>query len=332
MPLTQKQIEERQNYIGGSEVGSILCVNPYDSPYDVWEHKVDGKQKNISNAQVYWGHLLEPVIRDEFDNLLQYYTDLYIRSPSTTEHHKKHNFLAGNVDGLICQQGNSLDRRAILEIKTVSPRMRKYWGEENHDLDCLQHRVDADKQIPGLQEEKGKIPDYHYAQCAFYMMLYDLDTTYLAAFFGNEFPWQVYKIERDHEFEKFMLETLINFWQKNVLTGIPPHPINAKDIIKIYPRGIPSKTIIATNEIVEKSAQYKFLKSQEKQDESDAEKIKGDLKFFMKDAGILVDCAGNRLQKWSRSTSNKFQQKLFKEKEPEMHKKYCKDVKTERFT
>ena len=108
MSLTAKQLEERKLYIGGSDVGSILGYNSFNSAIDVFNAKIDGKE-SISNTQMYWGNVLEPVIRNEFDSLLQHYTDLYIRSPDNTKYHKNYNFLAGNVDGLICQQGNSFD-------------------------------------------------------------------------------------------------------------------------------------------------------------------------------------------------------------------------------
>jgi len=347
MVLTALQLKERQHYIGGSEVGAILGFNKYKSALEVYFEKVDGIESSVNNSYTRWGHILEPIVRNEFDEILRKHSKLWVHEEAHTKYHKDHKFLAGHVDGLICRNikkdpsTNSTIHKlqkedpieAVLEIKTVSYNgRRKNWGEENHDLDCLKHRIGIEQASIGLKGDIGEIPESYYCQCAFYMALYDLPKTYLVAYFGNDMPFKVYQIDRDMEFEKNMLETLVDFWENNVLKGIPPKPRTLADIIRLYPNGIPDKTIIATNEIAEKSFEFDRLKTKIKEAKARKEELKGDMKIFMGKAELLLDVAGNRLRKWFRGKGKKFSGKLLKEKRPEIYEDFRIDQDTERFT
>ncbi len=346
MALTALQLKERQHYIGGSDVGAILGFNKYKSALEVYFEKVDGIESSVNNSYTRWGNILEPVVRNEFDEILRKYSKLWVHEEAYTKYHKDYKFLAGNVDGLICRNikkessTNSTIHKlqkqdpieAVLEIKTVSYNGRRQnWGEENHDLECLKHRIGNEQASIGLKGDIGEIPESYYCQCAFYMALYDLPKTYLVAYFGNDMPIKVYKIDRDMEFEKNMLEELINFWENNVLKGIPPKPRTLADIIRLYPNGVPDKTIIATNEICDKSCECQLLKDEIKVAKARREALKGDMKVFMGNAEILLDVAGNKLHKWFRGKSKKFSGKLLKEKRPEIYEAFRVDQDTERF-
>jgi len=45
MTLTPEQIESRKLTIGGSDIGAIIGENNYKTAYDVWEEKVNFKNK-----------------------------------------------------------------------------------------------------------------------------------------------------------------------------------------------------------------------------------------------------------------------------------------------
>ena len=348
MALTALQLKERQHYIGGSDVGAILGFNKYKSALEVYFEKADGIKSNVSNSYINWGHILEPIVRNEFDEILRKHSNLWVHEDTHTKFHKDYKFLAGNVDGLICRNIKNdastntkiyklLYREdpieAVLEIKTVSYNGRRNnWGEENHDLECLKHRIGNEQASIGLKGDIGEIPESYYCQCAFYMALYDLPKTYLVAYFGNDMPFKVYKIDRDMEFEKNMLEELVDFWENNVLKGIPPKPRTLADIIRLYPHGVPDKTIIATNEICEKSCEFDRLKIEIKEAKAQREDLKGDMKIFMGNAEIMLDVAGNKLRNWFRGEGKKFSGKLLKEKQPQTYEDFRITQKTERFT
>ena len=55
----------RSKGIGGSDIGAILGVNKYRSLVDVYLDKIEGKKVEDNNA-MFWGRILEPIIRAEF--------------------------------------------------------------------------------------------------------------------------------------------------------------------------------------------------------------------------------------------------------------------------
>ena len=52
----------RQRGIGSSEVGSILGVNPYETPYMYWCRKLGLVERPAENAAMKLGHLLEGAV------------------------------------------------------------------------------------------------------------------------------------------------------------------------------------------------------------------------------------------------------------------------------
>ena len=65
--LTSQQIEDRKLGLGGSDVGIILGLSTYKTPYELYLEKTGllvPSQKMTPQQE--WGHRLEPVIRDKF--------------------------------------------------------------------------------------------------------------------------------------------------------------------------------------------------------------------------------------------------------------------------
>src|SRR5512134_3290083 len=52
--------------IGASEISSIVGMNPYASPWDVWLKKTGQAPDEAENPAMEWGHRLEPAIRQKY--------------------------------------------------------------------------------------------------------------------------------------------------------------------------------------------------------------------------------------------------------------------------
>ena len=62
-PATHEEwLEERSKGIGSSEVGTIMGVNHFDTPYRLWRRKVGIDGPVESNEAMEMGHLLEPAV------------------------------------------------------------------------------------------------------------------------------------------------------------------------------------------------------------------------------------------------------------------------------
>lgn len=105
--------EARAAGIGGSEVGVIIGVNQWESPFTLWAKKL-GKIETqpITSEAAEWGTRLEPAVISKFaDN----HPELEVFSDVGTWSHKDRAWQISNPDGLIWD-GKEM---AILEIKTA---------------------------------------------------------------------------------------------------------------------------------------------------------------------------------------------------------------------
>lgn len=178
----------RKQGIGGSDVGSIMGVNHYRSPFEVWAEKTGHIETvDISeNIPIIIGNELEETVARLFEKE----TGLKVRKDNKTHFHKDYPFLLANVDRQIVGQ------KAILECKTTSAFNRKQWIDD-------------------------EIPASYLLQVQHYLDVLGYEVGYIAVLIGNtEFVYK--KIVRDEELIQIMHDKLIPFWEVNVLKNIVP--------------------------------------------------------------------------------------------------------------
>ena len=98
MSLTEQQLIERQNYIGGSDASTICGVNPYGNIIELWQEKLGLKEiEDISDKPVIRaGNYLEPVVAQWFEDD----TGKPLEIAKDTFYHKSIPYMAANVDRL----------------------------------------------------------------------------------------------------------------------------------------------------------------------------------------------------------------------------------------
>lgn len=111
--------ELRSNSIGGSEVGTILGLNKWESPFSLWARKTKRlPDKELNSFAVNLGNVLEPVILD--DLLPMKHPDWKIYRTGTYQH-PKFDYMHANLDALAEVNGEWI----VVEVKTS----RNYWDE-----------------------------------------------------------------------------------------------------------------------------------------------------------------------------------------------------------
>src|SRR5690606_17398260 len=99
MALTPEQIEQRLNYVTGTDAGIICGVNPYKTRLQLWMEKTrNEKQEEVNNRFVKAGNYLEPVISRWFCDETKLSVDT---NKNNLIIHPEHDFIAGNIDGFI---------------------------------------------------------------------------------------------------------------------------------------------------------------------------------------------------------------------------------------
>lgn len=180
--------ENRNTYIGGSDVGTILGVNPFKSAYTLYLEKTGQiEAPDISDEEpVWWGTEMEDLVAKRF--ALKAKTaghSLSLHRTNFERRSKTYPFLVAHIDREVYEYVGDEFYRVGLECKTTSS-----WNKTDY--------------------EEGDIPPAHYAQVQFYIMMSDAPYWYYAVKRDSEFHWC--RVNRDDEYIEDMLNAVIDFW------------------------------------------------------------------------------------------------------------------------
>lgn len=164
--------ELRARGISGTDVGTILGVNPFASAYSLWCSKT-GKINNgvPQNQRMRLGQLLERPLLEMFAESnphLEVYT-------AGTFNHKDHPWMVANPDALAWEG----DKLWIVEVKTS----RKYWDE---------------------------IPPHYVAQVLHYADVFSADGIKLVALTGGDY--REFEVPFEPEMAEAQREAALMFW------------------------------------------------------------------------------------------------------------------------
>lgn len=199
----------RQNGIGGSEVGTVLGINKYDTNVRLFYEKIGSlEQRREDSERMFWGRKLE----DDVANVWQYYDgtrDGYVenynngtlvrkcRSVNGYVVNPDYPWLFASVDRLINIEGGfnlitgePLDKEGILECKNMSYWVNKMWDDG--------------------------IPIFYLAQIHQYMAILDADYTEIAMLVDGG-TLVVEKIQRDQLLIDRILSITKAWWYQRVL-------------------------------------------------------------------------------------------------------------------
>lgn len=195
-------LTERRKSIGGSEIGAVLGLNPWCSPYTVWALKTGLISEPEDNEAMRQGRDLEEYVAQRFAEKSGY----KVRRENAIVRNDAFPYLHANIDRKI------IGINAGLECKTASALNTKAY-------------------------KGGEFPEHYYAQCVCYMAVKEFDRYYLAVvILGKEFKiYQLTRIKDDTCPEwcessvyvgddeiKALRQIAIEFWDGNVQKGVPP--------------------------------------------------------------------------------------------------------------
>lgn len=291
-------LKERQKGIGGSDVGAIMGVNRWKSPFEVYVDKTEEITEVKESGELsYWGNTLEEVVAREFSIR----TGKKVRKNNKQLIHKTNEFMMGNIDRRI------IGENSILECTTVSAFKAKEWeGEE--------------------------IPPSAILQCQHYMEVMGANSCYIAALIGGQ--RLVYKeIERDEELISMIVEAEKDFWINHVQKRIPPKldgsEAASRYLSKTFKNIDASLKVSLKAEYKDKISEYIDIKNKMKTLDEALKIIENNLKNELGNAEKgEVD---NFQVIWKGITSNRIDSKVLKEKYPDIYKEICRQSISRRF-
>lgn len=160
----EEWLRYRRQGIGGSDVASLIGINKWKSPTELWMEKTgQSNEPQTESEAVQWGNIMEPVLRNHFAEV----TKKPVAEVKAILQHKDYSFMLANVDGVtIDDAGNP----AILEIKTAGEYKRADWD--------------------------GGVPAYYETQIQHYLAVTGVQKAYCAVLIGGN-SFRIYEVDAD---------------------------------------------------------------------------------------------------------------------------------------
>lgn len=247
----QEWLKERQQGIGGSDISAILGLNPYKTKLDLYHDKVSETIEDIQNEDMLRGTLLEEFVAQMYGSL----ASAEIRRPKRKIFkHKTYDFMRASVDRFYSDEAG---KDQILECKTSAKKI-------THD----------------------NIYPSWVCQVQWYMMVLGKKTSTIVWCCPPGFTVEWLEITADKEFQKYMKQEAIKFWNDHVLARNPPEPANAADVAKLFPTS-KEESINADEAMMDVLAKYDELRKREKEIKEAKEQVADVVKMYMKDCAVM---------------------------------------------
>lgn len=292
-PITHEQwLAERQKGIGSSEIATIVGLNPYQTPYQLWQQRLGLTPPPPETLPMRLGHLLEEPVAALWHDATRL------------------DVLADSAQDFIVRY----DDESPLQ---VSPdRVFSYTAPDGRSaagiLECksTQRAVDPDA-----------LPEQWLCQVHYQLGVAGLTRgaiAWLSA--GRNFGYAF--IDFNPELFQFLADQANAFYHENLLLRQQPAPVNAADALAIFPTETPGKTAQATPELYQTYRQLKALRARIKDDEALEAQLADQLKLAIGDAETLA-FEGQKLATYKApKPARRFDAKAFEAKHPELYNEF----------
>lgn len=300
-PATHDEwLKQRELGIGSSEVGTILGINPWETPYQLWRRKLGIDPPVEQNDAMRWGHYLEDAIAQAFQDTTGK-TVIKASAGDWLAVDKKHDYLRVSPDRTYwIDGGRSHNNKGIVECKSTR-----------------------------LRFDDGDVPQYWFTQLMYQLGVMGYQEGYLAWLQRDTLNFGTMQVNLDVDFYRFMVDRLTEFWEVNLVGRVEPDIVTLDDMMLKYTRSNPGKTIEVTDEVMADINALKVLKPQIEELTSQKKEIEDRVKFAMQDAETLclpgtLESNPQAVATWkSAKDSTKFDEKAFMADHPDLYQQYC---------
>lgn len=259
-------LEMRKNGIGASEVGAVIGISPWATPFSIWLLKTGQIPPQDETQAMKMGKLLEPVIAQLWEDATGWKVikssakDIIYQDP-------EHPWRIVTPDRFAYEINPATGKKAkcLLEFKSTS---------QDFDPDDL--------------------PPYYVAQCQYQMLVTGIHVNYLCWLTNGRY-YNHARLEYDEEFANFISERVDEFWTESVVGGKEPELISVEDFA--FKGSEPGKDVDADDKALgEILSLYKVNAILDK-DETEANALKDAIKLYMGEAES-ISFEGKVLATW----------------------------------
>lgn len=283
----QDHMAARKGSIGSSEIGTILGLNKYQTPLDLWRLKTGRAEPFAGNQFTKMGNKLEGIVAELFDEANQIEI---VRGSEKMEirFHSDKPYFSASPDRYYMKDGEV----CILECKTT------------------QRDIDPDD-----------LPLMWFSQLQWQLGICGIKKGSVA-WLTRGVDFGFVDVNFDADYFSFMMEKAEDFWVNYVLSDVEPDPINAEDVIKLHPAEKQGKVIVASDELSEVLDELKAIKVDMGQLAKREKELKQQIQLIMKDAEA-IKYMDETVATWKKSKdSQSFDSKAFKADHPKLYKQY----------
>ena len=293
----QEWLQLRGQGIGSSEVATIVGLNPWETPYQLWRRKKGLDAPKQESFAMRAGHILE-------DAVARFYQEesgrKVIKSSAgdwlAVDDERPYLRVSPDRTFFIEGRSNKMENKGILECKTT------------------QMTIDPDD-----------LPKHWFCQLQYQLGVAGYEHGALAWLTGGR-SFDYRNIDLVPDFFAWLVEEVERFWTDNIEGDQEPAPLNVADTVLKYVRHTDGKVVECTAEMLDVIDKLREVKQQMKEMDDTKTQLEDAVKVFFADAEALT-FEGKTIATWKApKASNKFDAKAFEEAHPDMAAQFVKQV------
>lgn len=182
--------------ISARDIATILGINPYQTPYQLLEDKIEKKYPFFGNKFTDHGNKYENQAIKSFEK----YIGSCINKEQVSIHHSEYKWITGRLDGII-EHSDSKKRKRTKQISVIEVKC-PLKEDRNDEL------------------TEDNIPIQYWSQCQVYMNLINVDYTYYVEYYikpdddPDNAKLYVIKIKRNNKWWETSLPKIILFYEE----------------------------------------------------------------------------------------------------------------------
>ena len=283
----------RQDGIGASEVATILGLNPWETPYQLWRRKKGLDTAKEETFAMKAGHYLEDAVaqfwHDETGNEI---IKASVKDFMFVNEAKPYMRVSPDRTYWLADMPKNDDNKGILECKTT------------------QMRIDEDD-----------LPKHWFCQVQMNLGVAELTQGSLAWLCsGREFGYKDIALVPD--FFAWIEEEITKFWIDNIQGNVEPDAQSVADVLLKYNRHTDGKVIEVSDDIFTACNDLKALKERIAELDEQKSALEEKIKLGFGDAEA-ISYGGQTIATWKApKPSEKFDAKAFAKAHPDMAKEF----------